>query len=286
MMHGRPERSNRPLAIAAALLIGVSPVRAQAPAGEGGEAEMDMGSMQGGRAPPDARDPHAYAEGEDFTMGLSRPELADVQSFASVLIDNLEAMRVDGTTSVPYDLEAWFGRTYDRAVLKAEGDIESGEIAEGRTELLWGHALAPYWDTQLGVRYDSGPGPNRNWLAFGVEGLAPYWFDIEVTGYLGESSRTALRVDASYDMLITQRWVLQPRLEADFYGKRDAARGLGSGLSDISAALRLRYEFRRELAPYIGIEWVNQYGETEDLTRAAGGDPSDTRVVAGLRFWF
>lgn len=285
----RVARSSRvlaALAMVAAPSLGVSAVRAQTSAGEGEETEMAMGSMQGGRAPADARDPHAYAEGEDFTQGASRTKLPDVQSLASVLVDNLEATRVDGTTSIPYDLKAWFGRTYDRVVLEAEGDIESGEIAEGRTELLWGHAVAPYWDTQLGVRYDSGEGPNRNWLAFGIEGLAPYWFELEVTGYLGESSRTGLRVDASSDMLITQKWVLQPRLEANFYGKDDIERGLGSGLSDVSAALRLRYEIRRELAPYIGIERVKQYGETEDLTRAAGGDPSDTRAVAGIRFWF
>jgi copper resistance protein B len=271
--------------VGAALLLDVSPVGAQ-PAGQGNDAEMEMGSMQGGSAPPDARDPHEYSEGVDFTMGTSRPELADVQSFSAVLLDNLEVMRVDGKTSIRYDLEAWFGRTYDRAVLKAEGEIESGEIAEGRTELLWGHAVAPYWDAQLGLRHDSGEGPNRSWLAFGVEGLAPYWFELEITGYLGESSRSALRVDASYDMPITQRLVLQPRIEANFYGKDDIARGLGSGLSDISAALRLRYEFRRELAPYLGIERVNQHGETEDFTRAANGDPGDTRVVAGIRFWF
>jgi len=253
---------------------------------QAGDAEMDMGSMQGGSAPPDARDPNAYAEGVPFTRGAARTELADSRSFGSLLVDNLEAVRVDGSTIVPYDLEAWFGRTYDRAVLKAEGDIERGEIAEGRTEILWGHAFAPYWDTQLGIRYDSGEGRDRSWLAFGIEGLAPYRFDLEVTGYLGESSRTALRVDASYDMLMTQKWILQPRIEANVYGKRDVGRGLGSGLSDVSIALRLRYEFRRELAPYVGIERIDQFGGTEDLTRAAGRDPSDTRIVAGIRFWF
>lgn len=280
--------SIRPLAAVAmaTLLFGVSSVRAQMPAGDGEGTEMDMGAMQGGSPPPDARDPHAYSEGVDFTRGASRPELADAHALASVLVENLEATRVDGTTSVPYDIEAWLGRTYERAVLKAEGDIESGEIADGRTELLWGHAFAPYWDTQLGVRYDSGEGPNRSWLAFGIEGLAPYWFELEVTGYVGESSRTALRIDASYDMLLTQKWVLQPRLEANFYGKRDVERGLGSGLSDVSVALRLRYELRRELAPYVGIERLDQYGATEDLVRAVGGDPSDTRIVAGIRFWF
>jgi copper resistance protein B len=248
--------------------------------------EMDMGSMQGGSPPPDARDPHAYSEGVGFTRGGGRPRFADEQSFRSIMIDNLEVSRVEGETVLPYDIEAWFGRTYDRAVLKAEGELEGGDLADARTELLWGHAIAAYWDTQVGVRYDSGAGPYRTWLAAGIEGLAPYRFDLEVTAYVGESSRTALRLDASYDMLINQRLIFQPRLEANFYGKDDVERGLGSGLADVSLGLRLRYEIRRELAPYIGVEWVNQYGGTEDLTRAAGGDSNDTRLTMGLRFWF
>jgi copper resistance protein B len=247
---------------------------------------MDMGSMQGGSPPPDARDPHAYAEGVGFTRGDARPRLADERNFRSLLIDNLEVSRIDGETVLPYDLEAWFGRTYDRAVLKAEGDLENGDLADSRTELLWGHAIAAYWDTQVGIRHDSGEGPSRSWLAAGIEGLAPYRFDLEITGYVGESNRTALRIDASYDMLINQRLILQPRFEANFYGKDDFARGLASGLSDVSLALRLRYEIRRELAPYIGVERVSQHGGTEDLTRAAGGDSSDTRLTMGLRFWF
>jgi copper resistance protein B len=256
------------------------------PTSGGDDAGMDMAAMQGGDAPADARDPHSYAEGVPFTRGAAHTTLADVESFGSVLVDNLEAIRTSGDTAVPYDIEAWFGRTYDRAVLKAEGDIESGDIADGRTELLWGHAVAPYWDTQFGIRYDNGEGPNRDWLAFGVEGLAPYWFDLEITGYLGESSRAALRIEASYEMLITQKWVLQPKIEANFYGQRDTPNEVGSGLSDVSAALRLRYEIRREFAPYLGIEWTNRYGDTKRIVRAVGEDPSDTRVVAGLRFWF
>jgi len=248
------------------------------------DAAMDMGPVQGGSPPPDARDPHAYSGGQDF--GPLKLELADARRLASLRVDNLEVVRTRGNTFVPYDLEAWYGRTYDRAVLKAEGDIDGGELAEARTELLWGHAFAAFWDSQLGVRYDSGAGPNREWLAFGVEGLAPYWFEIEATAYLGEAGQSALRLDASYDLLLTQKLVLQPRIEANIYGKRDVERGLGSGLSDVSAALRVRYEIRRELAPYFGIEWVRKYGETEDLARAAGDDPNDARLVAGLRFWF
>lgn len=272
------ERS-RPLA-ALAVLLSAGAANAQT---EGG---MDMGSMQGGSPPSDARDPHAYAEGASFTRGDERPRLADEHNFRSILIDNFEVSRINGETVVPYDIEAWYGRNYERAVLKAEGEFESGDLAEARTELLWGHAFAAYWDTQVGVRHDTGQGPNRTWLAAGIEGLAPYWFDLEVTAYVGESSRTALRVDASYDMLITQRLILEPSFEANFYGRADRERGLGSGLSDVSFGLRLRYEIRRELAPYVGLEWSDQYGGTEELTRAANGDPSDTRLTAGLRFWF
>ena len=267
------------VAVLAFIAVLLGPVSAS-----GQDAAMDMGPVQGGSPPPDARDPHAYSGGQDF--GPLKLELADARRLASLRVDNLEVVRTRGNTFVPYDLEAWYGRTYDRAVLKAEGDIDGGELAEARTELLWGHAFAAFWDSQLGVRYDSGAGPNREWLAFGVEGLAPYWFEIEATAYLGESGRSALRLDASYDLLLTQKLVLQPRIEANIYGKRDVERGLGSGLSDVSAALRVRYEIRRELAPYFGIEWVRKYGETEDLARAAGDDPNDARLVAGLRFWF
>jgi len=245
---------------------------------------MDMGSMQGGSPPPDARDPHAYAEGYDF--GPYKLRLADTHSLGALLVDRLEAVRSDGNTSTAYDLQAWYGRTYDRAVLKAEGDYDNGEFKEAQTELLWGHAIAAFWDTQLGVRYDSGEGPDRTWLAFGVQGLAPYWFEIDATGYVGDEGRTALSLEAEYELLLTQKWVLQPRIEADFYGKDDAERGIGSGLAEASAGLRLRYEIRREFAPYVGVEWVGKFGGTKDLARAAGEDTSETRWVAGLRFWF
>jgi copper resistance protein B len=245
---------------------------------------MQGGSMQGGSAPPDARDPHAYAGG--FEFGPDRLGLADEHSMGSLLVEGLEAARTNGNTSTDYDLQAWYGRTYDRAVLKAEGEYDGGKLEEARTELLWGHAIAAFWDTQLGVRYDNGEGPDRGWLAFGVQGLAPYWFEVEATGYLGERGRTALRLDASYELLLTQKLILQPRVETDIYGKRDIGRGLGSGLAELSAALRLRYEIRRELAPYVGVEWVRKFGDTEDLARAAGEDASQTRFVAGVRFWF
>lgn len=252
----------------------------------GAQLDMDMGAMQGGPAPPDARDPHAYSDGVDFTQGNARPALADHERFGVLMFDNLELIRADGNTLAPYDIEGWFGNTFERMVLEAEGEIESGDITKARTELLWGHAIAAFWDSRLGIRHDSGEGPDRTWLAAGIAGLAPYRFEIDVTAYLADSSRTALRVDASYDMLLSQRLILQPRLELNLYGEDDPARGLGSGLANAAVALRLRYEYRRELAPYVGLEWVGHYGETRDILRAGGRDTRDTRLMLGLRFWF
>jgi copper resistance protein B len=289
--------NNRAILIAAAmLLIGSSPVWAQDSAatatGEMGGMDHDAGrmdhgtmSMQGVTAPPDARDPHAYSGGEDFGP-IPRPRMGDEEKFGALMLDRLEAVRTDDNTTTAYDAQAWYGRDYDRTVLKAEGDIDAGELMEAQTELLWGHALAAYWNTQLGVRHDSGAGPDRDWLAFGIQGLAPYWFELDATAYIGEQGRTALQIEAEYELLLTQKLILQPRIEANVHGKRDAERETGSGLTDLSAGLRLRYEIRREFAPYIGVEWAGQFGATADYARAAGEDPKETRVVAGLRVWY
>ncbi|HEY7672964.1 MAG TPA: copper resistance protein B [Gammaproteobacteria bacterium] len=243
-----------------------------------------MGPAQGGRPSANAREPHAYSDGLD--LGQGPLEHADTRNRASLRVDDFEGLRTDDDTLVAYDLEARYGQTYDRAVLEAEGENDHGDSAEARTELAWGHAFAAFWDMQLGVRHDGGEGPSREWLAVGVEGLAPYWFEIEATAYIGEFGNSALRLDASYELLLTQKLILEPRIEANAYGQEDVERGLGSGLSDASVALRVRYEIRRQLAPYFGIEWVRKFGQTEDFARAAGDDPNDTRLVAGLRFWF
>jgi len=250
-------------------------------------------AMQGGSAPADARDPQAYSDGYSIESGkYALPGkrilvLADEQNFASLLMDRFESVHTSGNTSTIYDLQAWYGRDYDRLVLKAEGDVNSGTLEESSTELLWSHAIATFWNTQLGARFDSSDGgPDRSWLALGVQGLAPYWFELDVTAYVGESGRSALTLDAEYEILFTQKLVLQPRIEVNYYGKEDLQLGIGSGLSDVTSGLRLRYEFRREFAPYIGVEWASLYGDSADMARAAGLNRSETRAVAGLRFWF
>lgn len=255
---------------------------------------MDHGemNMQGGSAPPDARDPHAYSGGYTLDSGkyaLPGPRqlrLADEHSFGSLLVDRLERVDTREGNATAYEAQAWFGRNYDRLVIKAEGDYGKGKLQEARTELLWGHAIATFWDTQLGVRHDSGVGPDRSWLAFGVQGLAPYWFEVDAAAYVGDKGRTAFRLGAEYELLLTQKLVLQPRLEINAYGKSDEALGIGSGLSDGVAGLRLRYEFTRQFAPYVGVERAGKFGKTADLARAAGEKTDETRWVAGVRFWF
>jgi len=242
-------------------------------------------SMQGGSPPPDARDPHAYSNGLRF--GPDRQlHMMDEQNHFTFLVDRLEWVRSNGSDSGAYEMEARYGGDYNRMVITSEGHAAKGALEEGRSELLWSHALAAYWDSRLGVRLDHGVGPERGWLAFGLKGLAPYWFEIDASLYAGDQGRTAARLEADYELLITQRLVLQPRVEVNAYGQRDVERGIGAGLSEFSAGIRLRYEIRREFAPYVGIEWAGKYGGTARAARAAGEDPSAWRFVAGLRFWY
>jgi copper resistance protein B len=153
-------------------------------------------------------------------------------------------------------------------------------------EALYSRSVARWWDVVAGVRQDFGQGPSQTFAAIGVIGLAPYKFDLEATAYIGESGQTAARFEAEYDTLLTNRLILQWLVEADLYGKDDARRGIGSGLSTVEAGLRLRYEFTRKFAPYIGVVRERAYGTTADFRREEGDDIDDTRFVAGLRIWF
>jgi len=139
---------------------------------------------------------------------------------------------------------------------------------------------------QGGVAHDFGEGPSRSWATFGVQGLAPYWFEVEALAYVGEQGRTAANVSAEYEMFLTQRLILQPKVELQLYGKDDPANGIGSGFSDAEVGLRLRYEIRREFAPYLGVVWSRKFGETADLAREHGDETDELQFVAGLRAWF
>ncbi|WP_202922480.1 copper resistance protein B [Sinimarinibacterium sp. NLF-5-8] len=244
-------------------------------------------------APTDARDPHAYSNGlhrntsDHAGANVAHPMMADEHAFAALRVEALERRFTHrGDDATAYDLHARYGTTYNHAALKAEGEMAHGKLESSRTELLWSHAAAAYWDTQLGVRVDNGEGANRQWLAVGVQGLAPYWFELDATAYFSSAGRTALRLDASYELLFTQRLILEPQLQLQLYGKDDPERGIGKGLAEASAGVRLRYEINRQFAPYLGVERAGSFGNTADLRRAAGQRALDTHWLAGVRFWF
>ena len=250
------------------------------------EMGMDMGdmNMQGGPAPADARDPHAFSDGYTLNPDM-KIELMDEESFGMFGIDRLERVQATQTTTA-FTTHGWYGRNYNKLVFMSEGDVVEGKLEESMSGLYWGHAIDTYWDMQLGVRHDTAMGPNRNWLGLGVQGLAPYWFEVRALAYVGNDSRTAVSFEAEYELLFTQRLILQPAVELNAYGKSDMANDLGSGLADVTAGLRLRYEFTRQFAPYAGIEWKKLYGETADMAQAMSVSVSDTHWVAGLRFWY
>ncbi|WP_019939739.1 copper resistance protein B [Bordetella sp. FB-8] len=248
--------------------------------------------MSGGKGSENVRDPNAYADGYVrgsglYTSSKTHLMMSDEHLFSSLLVDRLEYAHTNDGNAVNYEAQAWIGNTYDKFLIKAEGSVEKSRIADTRTELLWSHAVSPYWDVQSGLRNDAGHKlPGRNWLALGVQGTAPYWLETEATVYAGSGGRTALRLTVAYDQLLTQHLILQPRVEANVYGKDDPVWQSGRGLSDATLGLRLRYEFSRQFAPYIGIERSQNFGKTASMVRAAGGSQGETRYIVGVRFWF
>jgi copper resistance protein B len=205
---------------------------------------------------------------------------------AKVMIDQLEVRSTDGPDPWVLDAQAWIGQDLNKVWFKTEVERVGSETEEAEVQALYSRAIAPYWDFQVGWRHDFKPDPSRDWLAVGVEGLAPYWFEIDAAVFIGGNSQVAARIEAEYEWMFTQRWVLSPELEVNMHSDDDESTGVGSGLSDLELGLRLRYEVRREFAPYIGINWTKLFGNTADFAREEGEDADDFRVVVGVRAWF
>lgn len=200
------------------------------------------------------------------------------------LVDRLE-WQDTGEDTLGWETSAWIGGDVHRLWLRSEGEAADGH-AEGDLEVLYGRGVTAWWDVVAGVRHDFGEGPSRTYAAFGVQGLAPYKFEVEATAYIGTGGRTAATVEAEYDTLLTNRLILQWRAEASLYGRDDAERGIGSGLGTVEAGARLRYEVTRRFAPYVGVEFERAFGNTADLRREHGDAVRDSRLVAGVRVWF
>ncbi len=218
--------------------------------------------------------------------GDSMHDHGDNPVLTKVMFDQLELRDHDGEQSTAIDVQAWIGKDLNKFWLKVDAEKYGGEIQDAEVQALYSRAVATYWDLQLGLRHDIKPEPTTNWGVIGFHGLAPYFFDVDAALFIGESGHTAARFSAEYDLLFTQRLILSPEIDMNFYGQNDNERNTGSGLSDMNAGLRLRYEIYRELAPYIGINWEKKFGSTADLAKAKGEDSSYTEWVLGLRAWF
>jgi len=202
------------------------------------------------------------------------------------ILNQLEMRDTGGDNTLSWDGQGWIGKDLRKLWIKTEGERTGGKTDEVELQFLYSKAIARYWEFQVGVRHDFEPSPSRSWAVIGVQGLAPYFFETDVALFVGDSGRTALRLETEYDLLFTQRLILTPEIEVNFYGQDDVDIGIGSGLSDLELGLRLRYEIRREFAPYIGVNWSKLFGNTADFARIAGESTSEAQLVIGLRAWF
>jgi copper resistance protein B len=239
--------------------------------------------------PPPPTDHAADRFYDPAAMAAARAALRQEHggAFHSMVMANLaEYQTGPGGGGYRWDGEAWFGGDINRFVVKSEGD-GSGRSGLGAAEVqgLYAHAIDPYFDVQAGARQDFGPG-RRTYLTAGIEGLLPYWFDVQAAVFLSTRGELLGRLEGTYDLRLTQRLILQPRAELNFAAQDTSETRTGSGLSNAELGLRLRYEIRREFAPYIGVSYDAKFGKTADYARALGEVPAAPRFVVGIRAWF
>lgn len=226
-----------------------------------------------------------------LSLVLPRPaaaeEMLDGQMFSLFLIDRLEYRWNEGVNTINWNAQAWIGGDYNRVWFKTSGaKLINGAVEESEAQLLYSRLIRPFWDLQAGVRFDDRPRPSRSYAVLGIQGLAPYWFEINASAFVSDKGDISARLEAEPDLLLTQRLILQPRLETNLAAQKVKELGVGPGVSNIELELRLRYEIRRELAPYLGVSWTRTLGVTANLARSAGQDVEDFAVVAGMRAWF
>ncbi|WP_346837541.1 copper resistance protein B [Microbulbifer sp. SAOS-129_SWC] len=217
------------------------------------------------------------------------PNLADHvmdhdHPLAMVRLDQLEARENDGGA---LEGDAWYGNDRDKLWLKADWERGDGDTEKAELQALYSRAIAPYWDLQMGVRHDfEAESSSRNWATIGLNGLAPYFFEINPALFVGDNGDSALRLQAEYELLFTQRWILSPEFEADVFGQNDREAGTGAGLTNVEVGLRLRYEITPQFAPYFGVHYEKKFGNAADFARDDGESVSGTSWVIGLRTWF
>ncbi len=290
----------RRIGLAAAILAAPAAASAQAaapPAMQGMAMPAPTApTTSSAMAPADAKPPppptdhyadHTYGAA---TMASSRAAFQQEnggQTFSQIMVNLAEVQLGDGTPTYRWNGEGWFGGDISRFVVKSEGSDQTGSsLWNGEVQALYSRAIGPYFDLQAGARERFGPTPARTDFAVGFEGLAPYWFEVEGTLFLSTRGDLMGRIEGYYDQYLTQRLVLQPRVELNFAAQNVAEDRIGAGLSEAALGLRLRYEIRREFAPYVGVSWDRDVGQTANYARALGGYAAGPAMVLGVRTWF
>ncbi|MFN3775668.1 copper resistance protein B [Sphingomonas parapaucimobilis] len=252
---------------------------------------MDHGAMAGmtpgqgavGNAPPP---PAPTDRAADRFYNPAAMAVADRQMrmehggmrFSQILFNLAEVQVRDGRDGYRWDGEGWFGGDIHRLVVKSEGEgTFHDRIGPAEVQALYSRAIDPYWNLQAGVRQDIGTGARRTYAVVGVEGLAPYWFDVEGALFLSDKGELLARTEAWIDQRLTQRAILQPRIEVNFAAQDVPDQRIAAGVSSLELGLRLRYEIAREFAPYVGVNWERRYGP------ASGGGAA---LALGIRTWF
>ncbi|MEA5510480.1 copper resistance protein B [Crocosphaera sp. UHCC 0190] len=218
--------------------------------------------------------------------------IEDDEIFWLLLVDRLEYRASDGKDLFYWDVQGWVGGDYERIWLKTEGEVAFAEKESGDAEiqLLYGYLIAPFWDLQVGLRYDREYGPDddkgRVFAVIGVEGLAPNLFEVDTALFISENGDISARLEVEQELLVTQKLILQPRFEINLAAQEVENFGIGSGVNDIEFGLRLRYEINRNHAPYLGINWIRLVGRTSDFSREEGESVDNFSVVGGIRLLF
>ena len=260
--------------------------------GPHGPSTLENAAVAENSAAPERASVDAQASPEALGNDWPAP-IEDSQHFGYLLVDQLEyRMKSSADDSVRWDAVGWYGGDYNRLWVKTEGDWRTGGERGGEAEVqaLYGRLIASFWDFQVGLRYDqfSGAGfdRSRGFVVIGLQGLAPYRFEVEPALFVSQTGDVSARLTTTYELLLTERLILQPRLDFDAAAQAAEKFGVGAGANSIGLGLRLRYEIRREFAPYLGVQWLHRFGDTAAISRRDGGRAEDIALVFGLRLWF
>jgi len=265
----------------------------QAPAADahaGHDGPASDGDIPAGTAPSVPADHAADAFYNSAEMARARAAMlkeSGGMAFSQLMLDRLEYRMGKGADGYHWEGEGWIGGDINRFAFKTEGEgAFGGPLERAEVQALYSRAIDPWFNLEAGVRHDIRPDPRRTYGVVGIEGLAPYWFEVSAQAFLSNRGDAHLRLEGSYDQRISQRLILQPAAEINVAAQDVPELGIGSGVSDVELGLRLRYEFVREFAPYVGVNWERKLGDTARFARADGERASATSLVMGVRFWF